>query len=67
MTVLQEKRRKTKEERKSERIIEYSPKKGAKLDRGTLDVWRNITVQEIANTANLSLGELDYQVSKFLI
>lgn len=58
MTSIQLKRRKTKEERKSDRIIEYSPKKGAKTDWGTLDVWRNITVAEIAKVANLSVDHV---------
>ncbi|XP_059610691.1 translation initiation factor IF-2, mitochondrial [Phlebotomus argentipes] len=53
------KRRKTAEERKAQRIIEYSPKKSNKivLD-GTVDVWRNMTVAELANSAEKSLEHI---------
>ncbi|CAD6994125.1 unnamed protein product [Ceratitis capitata] len=54
------KRRKTGEEKKSDRIIEYSPKKkkhGAKLE-GIVDVWRHISVQELANSMQRSLEDV---------
>ncbi|XP_053945977.1 translation initiation factor IF-2, mitochondrial [Anastrepha ludens] len=54
------KRRKTGEEKKSDRIIEYSPKKkkgGAKLE-GIVDIWRHISVQELADTLERSLEDV---------
>ncbi|GAB0094134.1 translation initiation factor IF-2, mitochondrial [Sergentomyia squamirostris] len=53
------KRRKTAEERKAARIIEYSPKKKNKIElSGTVDVWRNMTVEELAKSAQKSLDHI---------
>ncbi|XP_011202629.2 translation initiation factor IF-2, mitochondrial [Bactrocera dorsalis] len=54
------KRRKTGEEKKSDRIIEYSPKKkkgGAKLE-GVVDIWRHISVQELADCLKRPLEDV---------
>ncbi|XP_017478138.1 PREDICTED: translation initiation factor IF-2, mitochondrial [Rhagoletis zephyria] len=54
------KRRKTVEEKKSVRIIEYSPKKKkgvAKLE-GVVDIWRHISVQELADSLQRSLDDV---------
>ncbi|KAJ8942704.1 hypothetical protein NQ318_023436, partial [Aromia moschata] len=45
---LLKKRRKTAEERKSQKIIEYSPKPKTPI----VDVWRNITLAELASVLN---------------
>lgn len=47
-SLLNFKRRKTAEERKSARIIEYSPKSKGDI----VDVWRNITLEELAKVLN---------------
>uniref|UniRef100_A0A1A9X2L9 Tr-type G domain-containing protein n=1 Tax=Glossina brevipalpis TaxID=37001 RepID=A0A1A9X2L9_9MUSC len=54
------KRRKTAEERKSPRLIEYSPKKknSTNLDGGLVDVWRYMTVQELSISAKRSLDDV---------
>ncbi|XP_072389075.1 translation initiation factor IF-2, mitochondrial [Diabrotica undecimpunctata] len=46
------KRRKTAEERKSPRIIEYSPKAKGEM----IDVWRNITLEELAKVINKDIN-----------
>uniref|UniRef100_A0A336MIR5 CSON001165 protein n=1 Tax=Culicoides sonorensis TaxID=179676 RepID=A0A336MIR5_CULSO len=44
------KRRKTKEEKKADKLIQYTPKKtNDKKSKDAVDVWRNITVQELAD------------------
>uniref|UniRef100_A0A1A9ZFP7 Tr-type G domain-containing protein n=1 Tax=Glossina pallidipes TaxID=7398 RepID=A0A1A9ZFP7_GLOPL len=54
------KRRKTAEERKSPRMIEYSPKKKnvVNLDGGLVDVWRHMTVQDLSTSAKRSLDDI---------
>ncbi|XP_055696129.1 translation initiation factor IF-2, mitochondrial [Lutzomyia longipalpis] len=53
------KRRKTAEEKKSPRIIEYAPKKSNKIVlSGVVDVWRNMTVEELAKSAQKSLEHI---------
>ncbi|CAG2058721.1 unnamed protein product, partial [Timema podura] len=45
------KRRKTAEERKAPKLIEYSPKSKAVA----VDVWKNMTVEDVAKTLNKDL------------
>ncbi|XP_055853511.1 translation initiation factor IF-2, mitochondrial [Episyrphus balteatus] len=54
------KRRKTAEEKKSPKIIEYSPKKlkNKILTFGVVDVWRRMTVEELANSLSRSLDDV---------
>ncbi|XP_055905743.1 translation initiation factor IF-2, mitochondrial [Eupeodes corollae] len=54
------KRRKTAEEKKSPKIIEYSPKKlkNKILTFGVVDVWRRMTVEELANSLNRCLDDV---------
>lgn len=49
------KRRKTKEEKQAPRIIEYSPKKRHDPNSNIVDIWRNMTVKELANNAGRDL------------
>jgi translation initiation factor IF-2 len=42
------KRRKTKEEKQAPRIIEYSPKKRHDPNSNIVDIWRNMTVKQLA-------------------
>ncbi|CAH1983017.1 unnamed protein product [Acanthoscelides obtectus] len=53
------KRRKTQEERKSNRIIEYSPKAKGEV----VDVWRDITLGELAKVLN---KDINYVYELFL-
>lgn len=45
---------------KSDRIIEYSPKKKTNkiITTGIVDIWRNMTVQELANSAGKDLEHI---------
>lgn len=52
------KRRKTGEEKKSARIIEYTPKKTNKTPtHGVIDIWRNMTVLELSKSLGKDLGK----------
>lgn len=52
------KRRKTGEEKKSARIIEYTPKKTNKTPTyGVIDIWRNMTVLELSKSLGKDLGK----------
>lgn len=43
---------------KSPKIIEYSPKKKNVVDlQGTVDIWRHITVKQLADSMNRSIGK----------
>ncbi|XP_061396380.1 translation initiation factor IF-2, mitochondrial [Musca vetustissima] len=53
------KRRKTAEEKKSPKIIEYSPKKKNTVDlQGTVEVWRHMTVKQLSESMNRSLDDV---------
>lgn len=54
------KRRKTAEEKKAPRIIEYSPKKlkNKITTHGIIDIWRNITVKELAEVLDRNLEDV---------
>ncbi|XP_067629595.1 translation initiation factor IF-2, mitochondrial [Eurosta solidaginis] len=54
------KRRKDREEKKSDRIIEYSPKKKKDVPKleGVVDVWRHMSVQDLANSMQRSLDDV---------
>ncbi|XP_030562705.1 translation initiation factor IF-2, mitochondrial isoform X1 [Drosophila novamexicana] len=56
------KRRKTAEEKKSPRIIEYSPKKlqssNATAAHGTTDIWRYMSVAQLAKTLQRPLDDV---------
>lgn len=49
------KRRKTKEEKQAPRMIEYSPKKRHDPNSNIVDIWRNMTVKELAASAGRDL------------
>jgi translation initiation factor IF-2 len=49
------KRRKTKEEKAAPRIIEYSPKKKFTQSSDIVDIWRNMTVKDLADSAGRDL------------
>lgn len=52
------KRRKTGEEKKATRIIEYTPKKTNKIPtHGVIDIWRNMTVLELSKSLGKDLGK----------
>lgn len=54
------KRRKTGEEKKSERLIEYTPKKKThnKIQtQGVIDIWRNMTVLDLSKSLGKDLGK----------
>lgn len=54
-----QKRRKTAEERKAPRVIEFAPKKKNKIQTsGVVDVWRNMTVAELAKSCELDLEHI---------
>ncbi|XP_055587378.1 translation initiation factor IF-2, mitochondrial [Uranotaenia lowii] len=58
-TALNFKRRKTAEEKKAPRVIEFSPKKKNSSQNGeVVDVWRNMTVADLAKTSSLSLEHI---------
>lgn len=59
-TVFLQKRRKTAEEKKSPKIIEYSPKKlkNKTLTFGIVDIWRRMTVEDLARSCNRSLDDV---------
>ncbi|KAL7022062.1 hypothetical protein ACKWTF_012115 [Chironomus riparius] len=52
-----DKRRKTKEEKKEHKVVEYAPKK---KNEGleTVDVWRNMTVKELSESMGRDLEDL---------
>uniref|UniRef100_A0A1I8P923 Tr-type G domain-containing protein n=1 Tax=Stomoxys calcitrans TaxID=35570 RepID=A0A1I8P923_STOCA len=53
------KRRKTAEEKKSAKIIEYSPKKKNTVDlQGTVEIWRHMTVKQLSTSMNRSLEDV---------
>uniref|UniRef100_A0A6P4G1D6 Translation initiation factor IF-2, mitochondrial-like n=1 Tax=Drosophila rhopaloa TaxID=1041015 RepID=A0A6P4G1D6_DRORH len=52
------KRRKTAEEKKSPRIIEYSPKKTQKTDGGASDIWRHMSVAQLAKELERPLDDI---------
>ncbi|KAH8295405.1 hypothetical protein KR018_010896, partial [Drosophila ironensis] len=52
------KRRKTAEEKKSPRIIEYSPKKTQHGGPAAADIWRHMSVAELAKELERPLGKL---------
>lgn len=54
---------------KSPHIIEYSPKKSSNKIKthGTVDVWRNISVQELAKAMDRDLGKTKKYIKICLI
>ncbi|XP_026481994.1 translation initiation factor IF-2, mitochondrial-like isoform X2 [Ctenocephalides felis] len=52
------KRRKTSEERKSPKLIEYSPKSKLKKDGPTIDIWRNMTINDLAKSMGKDLEQV---------
>ncbi|XP_046805266.1 translation initiation factor IF-2, mitochondrial isoform X2 [Lucilia cuprina] len=53
------KRRKTAEEKKSQRIIEYSPKKKNSPDLpGVVEIWRHMTVDQLSKSTSRSLEDV---------
>ncbi|XP_075151259.1 mitochondrial translation initiation factor 2 [Haematobia irritans] len=53
------KRRKTAEEKKSSKIIEYSPKKKNVVDlQGTVDIWRHMTVKQLSTSMDRPLEDV---------
>lgn len=58
VTAVDFKRRKTGEEKKSPRIIEYTPKKTNKTPtHGVIDIWRNMTVLELSKNLGKDIGK----------
>ncbi|KAH8383212.1 hypothetical protein KR009_007336 [Drosophila setifemur] len=52
------KRRKTAEEKKSPRIIEYSPKKAQSANSGASDIWRHMSVAQLSKELQRPLDDV---------